>query len=43
MVKIMIEITQKTDKKLKHYMVDNDISNKDVAINKILNEKLLKK
>ena len=43
MVKVMIDNDLQTDKRLKRYMVENDITNKEKAIQKILKEYLSKK
>ena len=40
MVTVLIDISKKTNKELKQYMVDNDIKNKSRAIEKILKKQL---
>jgi len=39
MVLIQLNIEEKLDKKLKYYMLDNDLDDKRIAINKILKER----
>lgn len=40
MVKVMIDLTEENNKKVKQFMVDNDgISNKSDAVNRILGGK----
>lgn len=36
MVKVQVDLTDKANKKVKMYMVENDITDKKAAINKIL-------
>jgi len=39
MVTVLINISKKTNKELKQYMINNNITNKRIAIEKILKKK----